>query len=157
MSEPQWKSVSWGECNSCGGEAEVFTTLEGEKAFDGDSARCTGCGCPGSVSVDDSLDAPDGDDGVASIQWHDEPDCSCWWCKMQNQLDALRDENARLTEESQRAASVRVVKTIIHNNTSESIGTLSPSLLHEESLQPNQSLAIIERPAEAAAREGKKP
>ncbi len=98
MREAQWMSVGWGECHACGGAAEVLTTLEGEKAFDGDLARCTDCGCPGNVSVDDSLDAPDGDDGVASIQWHDEPDCDCWWCKTQNQLDTLRAANARMLE-----------------------------------------------------------
>lgn len=61
------------DCLHCGGDAEVLTdTGEDNLACDGDEARCTSCGCPGHVSCDDER---------GWINWHDEPDCDCEWCK----------------------------------------------------------------------------
>lgn len=72
----QWQMFD-DECLHCGSPAEVFTaTGKDNWASDGDEARCTACGCPGTVGVEDTID----NDG-ASIDWHDEPDCSCDWCK----------------------------------------------------------------------------
>jgi hypothetical protein len=56
-----WKPISWGECDNCGCCAEVFTDLEGEKAWDGDSVRCEECSMKGHVSINE--------DGSAWVNW----------------------------------------------------------------------------------------
>ncbi len=76
MSESKWKPIQWGNCCA---EAEVLTTLtEPNVAYDGDEARCLGCGRPGVVSADDD---------EAHINWHDETDCKCWWCQQADEID----------------------------------------------------------------------
>jgi hypothetical protein len=64
------------ECIHCGDGAEVLTgTGRDNYAYDGDKARCVGCGCPGTVNIS-------GHEGeAATIDWHDEPDCDCDWCR----------------------------------------------------------------------------
>ena len=71
MNTPQWNPWIFEQCENCSGPAEVLTTAEEDFAYDGDEVRCTECGMPGSMSCDD---------GVATIMWHDEPDCDCEWC-----------------------------------------------------------------------------
>lgn len=69
----EWRPFN-DECLHCGDAAEVLTdTGRDNFAYDGEKARCVGCGCRGSVSVDE--------DGTAIIRWHDEPGCTCDWCK----------------------------------------------------------------------------
>ena len=69
----RWKPFSGEDCLFCGGEVKVLTnSTEDDTAFDGDTTRCVGCGCPGMVSADA--------DGV-SIAWHDDPECNCNWCR----------------------------------------------------------------------------
>ena len=66
------------DCMYCGGAAVVLTDSGFDNlAYDGDTARCADCGCPGQVIVDE------GDEGecVAHILWHDEAGCSCKWCQ----------------------------------------------------------------------------
>lgn len=61
-------------CQHCGGDAEVLTDTGVENlACDGDEARCSACKCPGGVVVTE--------DDCAYIDWHDEPNCKCDWCK----------------------------------------------------------------------------
>ena len=73
MVKKKWRPLDWEECAHCGSAAEVFTECEKPgQVMDSDEVRCTECGCPGSVSVDD--------DGCW-VNWHDEPGCTCDWCK----------------------------------------------------------------------------
>jgi hypothetical protein len=72
MSTKIWRPFQ-SECLHCGDVAEVLTdSRQDNLAYDGDQARCTGCGCPGMVVVEE--------DDTAEIRWHDEPTCSCAWC-----------------------------------------------------------------------------
>lgn len=65
------------ECSYCGSDAvEVFTDSGTDyMAYDGDEAKCTECGLPGQVVITDDFD------GIADVDWHDEKDCNCDWCK----------------------------------------------------------------------------
>jgi len=69
----EWKTFNGDDCLHCGAVAEVFTEGNGKYVFDSEEARCTECHCPGYVGVDGTR---------AYINWHDEPDCDCEWCKM---------------------------------------------------------------------------
>lgn len=72
----QWRPFA-DYCLHCGGDAEAFTTSGNDNwAYDGDTARCTDCGCPGIVSIQEA-----GEDHCDNgIDWHDEPGCDCDWC-----------------------------------------------------------------------------
>lgn len=89
MDKARWKPLSWAD--GCCGEGEARTEAEDDGAFDGDEARCTACGRPGTVSADE--------DG-AHVSWHDEPKCECWWCTREREDATLRaqlaDAQARL-------------------------------------------------------------
>ena len=75
MAKAEWRSFE-ACCAHCGSGAEVYTTTGKDNwAYDGDEARCTDCGCPGFVNVSGYEDEP------ATIDWHDEPNCDCDWCK----------------------------------------------------------------------------
>ena len=66
------------ECPHCGAGAEVFTVSgKPNAASDGDEARCKDCHCPGVICITD----PDEDSAGNYIDWHDEPNCQCEWCK----------------------------------------------------------------------------
>jgi hypothetical protein len=75
--ERKWQSFE-SECLYCGSDlVEVMTTTGKDNwAEDGDEARCRECGLPGSVTIDE-----EGLSCANYIQWHDEPDCDCAWCK----------------------------------------------------------------------------
>lgn len=67
------------ECLHCGGGALVLTDSgEDNVAYDGDTARCEDCGCPGQVVVEEALD--DDDTNEARVEWHDAFGCDCEWC-----------------------------------------------------------------------------
>ena len=69
----QWKPLEWDDCPTCGDGMEVLTdSVKDGSAYDGDEVRCTGCGWPGNVRVEE-------DDSW--ISWHDEADCDCEHCK----------------------------------------------------------------------------
>jgi len=68
-----WRNWEFDHCPYCGNIAEIETEAEEGFAIDGDNARCVECGCPGSITVEDDLHA--------FINWHDEPNCECDWCK----------------------------------------------------------------------------
>lgn len=73
-----WRPFKGGECLHCGDDAEVLTDSgQDDFAYDGDEARCVGCGCPGSVRIE-AEDEASCDNGIV---WHDEPNCDCQWCK----------------------------------------------------------------------------
>jgi len=73
MAEKEWRPFG-DECKWCGDEAQVLTDSGRDNvAYDGDAARCEDCGCPGIARVDE--------DGLGWIEWHDEPNCQCDWCK----------------------------------------------------------------------------
>jgi len=70
----EWKVLDWPDsCAHCGDGFEVYTDHKNEGyAYDGDEVRCLSCRMPGYVSADGES---------AYIQWHEEPDCDCEWCK----------------------------------------------------------------------------
>lgn len=72
----EWRPFN-DDCHHCGGGAEVLTgTGRDNWAYDGDTARCDECGCPGVVKVSGYEDEP------ATIDWHDPPlGCDCEWCE----------------------------------------------------------------------------
>lgn len=73
MGMKTWKHFNY-QCAYCGSDAEVLTDApEPGFAGDGDEARCVECKCPGSVVVSE--------EPFATVNWHDEPDCDCEWCK----------------------------------------------------------------------------
>jgi len=75
MGEKKWKDIDWDQCSHCGNEIEVFTDeIKKGWVIEGDSARCKDCQRPGYVDVYEEQDS-------AYIEWHDEPDCECDWCK----------------------------------------------------------------------------
>jgi len=74
-----WRLWPHDECLHCGSAVEVFTDAPEEMLTEDDEARCVECGCPGTVGIQDG--GPDDCDDVAYINWHDEPDCDCEWCK----------------------------------------------------------------------------
>lgn len=83
----QWRSWE-GNCSWCGDDVEVLTTSGRDNyAFDGDEARCVSCRCPGGVSVP-------ADDEAAYIDWHEEPDCQCEWCKTARAREDLAQAQA---------------------------------------------------------------
>ena len=69
-----WKSHP-AECNHCGGNSEICTYegLDEGWEYDGDEMRCVECKCPGQWNVFD--------EDSAYESWHDEPGCTCDWCK----------------------------------------------------------------------------
>lgn len=79
MAEKQWRPLD-DDCMYCGGQGEAFTDSGHDNvASDGDAARCSECGCPGQVIVDED-DFPH---AYAYISWHDERGCQCEWCRKQ--------------------------------------------------------------------------
>jgi len=74
----QWRPFT-DECHYCGDSAEVFTDSGKDNwAYDGDSARCVSCKCPGAVVIEE-----EGMHSMNRISWHDEAGCDCEWCKRQ--------------------------------------------------------------------------
>ena len=66
------------DCLHCGEEAEVLTDSgEDNVAYDGDKARCSVCGLPGQVVVDED----DWPHAYGYVAWHDELGCTCDWCR----------------------------------------------------------------------------
>ena len=61
------------ECPHCGAGAEIFTDAEKGFAYEDDDARCEECKMPGTVMATENV-------GVFII-WHDDPKCTCEWCK----------------------------------------------------------------------------
>lgn len=70
-----WKNWEFGNCPHCGNIAEVDTDAEDGFANDGGRVRCVECGCPGGITADFDEDIG------AIVNWHDEPNCECDWCK----------------------------------------------------------------------------
>jgi len=77
----RWIKWEYADCPTCGNDvADVFTSCQSDgQAFDGDAARCSECGHPGSVHC--TGEDIDGQSESASIVWHDDPDCDCPWCQ----------------------------------------------------------------------------
>jgi hypothetical protein len=73
ITKPIWKTLPDEFCLHCGDGAEVLTDQPPGYWCDMDPVRCVACGCPGQACAD-----PDG----SWINWHDEPDCTCDWCKV---------------------------------------------------------------------------
>jgi hypothetical protein len=84
----EWKDWDGEQCHHCGNDAEVLTTCDHGEACDGDEVRCVGCGCPGGISTDEV---------EAWVNWHDEPDCDCWWCNSQAEREK-KDERIAILE-----------------------------------------------------------
>jgi hypothetical protein len=82
MTEATWKPLPDECCLHCGDGGEVLTDQPPGYWTDGDQVRCVGCGCPGQACADP-------DEGW--INWHDEPNCGCSWCKaiQQGSLDGM--------------------------------------------------------------------
>ena len=72
-----WKLLDWPDsCPYCGDGPEILTVRDDNLAYDGDEVRCASCHMPGYVSMDDDHANP-----TAYINWHEEPGCTCEWCK----------------------------------------------------------------------------
>lgn len=100
-----WKPFD-DECLHCGSSAEVLTdSKEDGMAFDGDEARCTECGCVGSVNVYE--------ESSASISWHDEPDCDCGWCNNMKKLNNL--ESALSASEQRNRELLEALEWVFNN------------------------------------------
>ncbi len=72
-----WRHWPHDKCLHCGNDAEIYTDAPKGQACEDDVARCTACGCPGSVVIDDFGE----ESATASVSWHDEPGCRCTWCR----------------------------------------------------------------------------
>jgi len=76
----RWVMIEWDSCPYCGGDPEILTDSPSDEEFyEGDEVRCSECKMPGGVSLE-------GDD-IAWINWHDDPDCDCEWCKAHPEED----------------------------------------------------------------------
>lgn len=77
----KWKPIEGSDCPYCGSGAEIYAWegLPASYGSDGDKARCQECHCPGSVIVEEF--------GGLWVNWHDDPDCRCDWCKEHPQDD----------------------------------------------------------------------
>mgnify|MGYP001559577522 FL=1 len=73
----EWKEFD-SCCPYCGADALVLTEAPGDLVFDDDDAKCSDCGCPGIVHVEEEW-ATEEEPGTAYVSWH-EPDCTCAWC-----------------------------------------------------------------------------
>lgn len=80
IEQREWEKVNegFGRCLHCGGIAEVLTKSDNpdKYLYDSEHARCTECSCPGITML-----CYEGGKDVIKIDWHDEPDCNCEWCK----------------------------------------------------------------------------
>lgn len=77
--EKKWQPWTFDECPSCGAQAEVLTSsTQAGTCYADDRARCSGCGHPGVMDVDETVETEDGL-GRAYVQWHDH-DCGCERC-----------------------------------------------------------------------------
>ena len=68
----EWRHFLDGDCPECGDDVEALTSTGTDGlAYDGDKARCVGCGLTGTVCVDDDQEGPDGESG-AHVIWSDD-------------------------------------------------------------------------------------
>lgn len=93
----------WSEsCPLCGDDAEVLTTSDqAGLVYDGDEARCVSCRCPGGVTVTEES---------TYIAWHDEPGCTCEWCKLSCAQVRMEELEAVVDEYPKTADGIRIVR-----------------------------------------------
>lgn len=72
----KWKDIIGSSCPYCGSSPEILVDedLPDNCGHEEDKIRCSVCFCPGQWLVDAV-------DECGWIDWHDELNCNCDWCK----------------------------------------------------------------------------